>query len=219
MIAWLAGAAHASSVGVGLGGAIDLPDAQYDGTAFGPSPNLLVPVRIDLTEFARIRATVHVAFGWGHDTVSWMSGDRRVSEESPSAFFGSTALLAGGEVRLPVDGLIRPYFGGSVGAALVHTWHSLGRAELFGPEYTDDQLLHHPNATLDPYSRQLVWASDLALGAELGAVWAEAGYALQFVPDAELRKANPQLGVRHEPYGWNALRVVVGIAIPVGGKD
>lgn len=217
MIAWLAvaGVARASSVGVGLGGAVDLPDGGE--AKFGPSPNLLVPVRIDLGQTARIRTTLHAAFGAGTDEISWMVGGERVSEPSEAAYFGSVALLSGPEIAVPLDGPISPYFGGSIGLALVHTWHNIDRADLFGPTYTDEQLLGAPGRTFDPYARQLVLATDLAVGIDAAPLWAELGYALQFVPDAPLRKSEPSLLVRHEPYGWNALRLVVGVSIPLGG--
>ena len=51
-------------VGVGLGVAVDLPDAvSGDYARFGPGPSLLVPVRWSLTPNARLRATARGDLG------------------------------------------------------------------------------------------------------------------------------------------------------------
>ncbi|MEQ1501607.1 MAG: hypothetical protein ABMB14_05220 [Myxococcota bacterium] len=215
LLGWLAGVAHASSIGAGAGLGVDLGG---DDATLGPVPSLWVPLRIDVSARAAIRATVSGGFTVGHDVVSWeiAAADRRVGEET-RAIFASLGASVGPELRFPI-GAFDLYAGASVGLALVHTWHSrMDHPDLFSVErYSDEELLDP--LTINPYNRQLVPATDVAIGLTSGRLWGELGYGAQFLGRNTLIGSPEDLVVQREPFGWNAVRIVVGVAIPFGGE-
>jgi hypothetical protein len=212
------------SVGVGAGVGLDMPDVKVEGnaargeTTFGPSPNLLAPLRLDVARFAAIRVTVHAAFSQGRDYLSWAQPGvaPRVAEQPKRAWLGSLAGTVGPEVRIPVGGVVEPYIAGGAGVGLVYVWHNIDRVELLIPEYYTEERLSNP-LTRDPFSRQAVFATDLALGATIDRLWFELGYSAQFVDSAPLVRSPEVLDVQREAFGWNALRLVVGFSFPVAG--
>lgn len=213
------GVASAGSIGVGAGVGFDLPDVNVAAseTTFGPSANLAFPVRFDVARTAAIRATLHAAFSQGQDVVSWqLPGVARVGEPPKRAWIGTVAATVGPEIHVPIEGPVQPYLAAGAGVALVYVWHNLERADLFDPGHYTDEQLDNPT-TLDPFSRQPVFATDLALGAEIDRFWFELGYSLQIVGNAPLIRSTPALDVRRETFGWNVVRLVVGFSIPLAG--
>jgi hypothetical protein len=225
--------AAGSSFGVGLGASVDLPDPERR-TTIPPALVLNVPLRIDVSESARIRASFDAAFTRGLDTVSWKRGDEgRIGFES-DAFFGSGALLVGPEVSMPTESGWSPYFGASAGVALAVTAHSCwgngtvadncedrglpDLRDLFDPaHYTLDEL--QDENTVNPFSRQLVLATDLAVGVASDLLWFEAGYGVRFVGAGKLRRGMPGIDLRREAYSWNAFRLMVGVSTTFGRAE
>lgn len=211
------GASRAGSVGIGAGVAFDLPDPSPPVVSrFGPSPNLLVPIRLDVAPSAAVRTTLHLAFAQGTDFVSWVLPGRPREGEETRAWLGSAAVTIGPEIRLPVSGPVEPYFAGGVGIGLVHTWHNIERADLFDLEHYPAERLAN-GLTIDPFTRQVVFATDLAVGVAIERWWLELGYGLQFVGHSPLVHATPLLDARREGFGWNTVRLVAGFSIPVAG--
>ncbi|MEZ4234882.1 MAG: hypothetical protein R3F59_01685 [Myxococcota bacterium] len=212
------GLALASSFGVGLGGSYDLPDAKQDEqrTRIDLGGLLVLPARIDVGPSVAVRTTFEVGVARGTDTLSWQVGDERVGVEN-AALFGAGTLLVGPEVALRGDRGWWPYFGVSVGPSLVVTGHSkmTDRHDLFDPAEYSTADLGDPS-TVDPFSRQVVLASQLTAGIATDLLWAELGYGGSYLPAGELRRGTPGIGLRREAYGWNALRLVVGVAASFG---
>jgi hypothetical protein len=225
--------AAGSSFGLGLGASVDLPDPSGQ-TKIPPALVVNVPLRLDVSESARIRASFDAAFTRGVDTVSWKRGDAgRMGFES-DAFFGSGGLLIGPEVSLPSKSGWAPYFGASAGVALAVTAHSCwgnGTGEdncddrglpdlrdLFDPDhYSLDKLEN--NSTVNPFSRQAVLATDLAVGVASDLLWFEAGYSVRFVGTGKLHRGMPGIDLRREAYSWNAFRLMVGVSTTFGRAD
>lgn len=217
MIALFALASEADAHSLGIGAALvrDLPDAVDTAvpTKFGLGGALLLPVRYDLTSAAALRGTVRFDVARGSDELLWQLGDSEVGEAPKWALFVSSAATVGPEVRFVREGPVRPYVAGEVGVALVHTFHNIERAELLDPKKNDLKSA----GNVDPFSRQVALATDVSVGAHVAPVWFELGYTGAFLDEAKLLKSAPELQVRRAPYGWNALRVAVGVSVPLGG--
>jgi len=215
LLSGFAATAHADSLGIGAAIVRDLPDAVETAvpTEFGFGGALLLPLRLDLAPAAALRATARFDVARGSDHVVWQLGDSEVGEAPRWALFLSSAATVGPEVRFATEGRFRPYVAGELGAALVHTFHDIERAELLDPAKNNVTS----TGNLDPYSRQLALATDVSLGAHADPVWFELGYTDVFVDEAKLLRSTPELQVRRAPYGWNALRLAVGVSVPLGG--
>lgn len=213
----LPGWARADSVGVGVGLAQDLPDAFETPVParFGPGVALLVPARLDLTAAAALRATFRAELAFGRDHVSWIAGGGPLVGEETKARVLGTSVVIGPEVHLPTEGKVVPYLAGGLGLALVHTFHNVERPELF--EEKDPEVLDN-SMYLDPFTRQVALATDVAVGVDLGdLLWAELGYGASFLDATPMRRSDPTLDVQRQAYGWNALRLAVGLTFPLGG--
>lgn len=211
------------SLGVTLGGALDLPDkASGDHTRFGPAGTLSIPVRVELAPSAWFVARLRADVGTGHDRVSWLqpAGEDapRLAASEHWAMLGAGGLTLGLEGRVPTDGSLRPFAGFGVGGAFVGTWHSFGVSDsgvdttvLLDPEQND---LSDPN-NVDPYATGITLLTDIYGGVAVPAsdtveVTAEIGYSVAFLPSAELKKATPGIDARRDAFGWNTLRLQVG---------
>ena len=205
-------------VGVGVALAMDLPDASSAEYAnFGPGPSLQIPVRIGLSEHARIRSTLRADLGIGSDRVTWaldVDGEQiRLRSDDHWAMFAAAGLTVGPEISLPVDGPVSPYLGAEAGGAWVGTYHSFGgeTAVLLDPQEND---LNDPG-NVDPFTTQLAFLTDAHAGISVGdegvGFWAELGYSMAFLPAAELQKSPTNLDARREAYGWNPFRIGAGV--------
>lgn len=215
-------AAAEIDLGVGAALALDLPDrASKDYASFGPGPSLLVPLRVGLTEHARLRSTLRADLGFGSDRVTWgveVDGQQlRVASEDHWAMLAAAGLTVGPEVSLPVSGPVVPYLGAELGAAWVGTYHAFGpdAAILLDP---DQNELDNPK-NVDPYTTQLALLTDLHAGVSLGAGdgvggWAELGYSAAYLGARTLNKSPAEIDARREAYGWNPLRLAAGVRIP-----
>lgn len=214
--ALLPGLARADSVGVGIGVAQDLPDGLETPvpTRFGPGVALVVPGRLDLTPAAALRATFRADGAFGRDHVSWIAGGGPTVGEETKARVVGAHLVVGPLVRWPTEGAVVPYLTGGLGLALVHTFHNVERPELFAEK---DPAVLARGSYLDPFTRQLALATDVAVGLDLGErLWTEVGYGAAFLDTATLRRSDPTLDVKRQAYGWNALRLAVGLTFPLG---
>lgn len=201
--------ADASSLGVGAALVKDLPDRVEPETEFGVGGALLLPLRVDLAPAAALRTTVRFDASKGRDQVTWSVGEERIGEAPEWAAFVSAAATVGPEVHFRADGPVIPYLSGEVGVALVHTFHDIERPELIPPEHRESP------GSLDPYGRQAAFLTDVGLGALVGPGWVELGYTNAFLGDGRLRRAPEELELEHAPYAWNALRLAVGVSIPL----
>lgn len=217
------------SIGVGAGVAFDLPDrastlqagdpVRTVRTGFGPGPLLRIPFRWQVAPLARVRVDADLSLATGQDVVTWT---QQIDGE-PVDFFDadhftmalSAGLSVGADLFVPVgDALIAPYLGADLGGGWMGVYHSFGgRTQvLLDPEQND---LENPN-NVDPYTSQAVFLSELHAGAEVAAgtglaVWLEAGYSVAFVPARDLKKTPTGLNARREPFGYNAVRIAVGL--------
>lgn len=205
-------------VGVGAALAIDMPDrvsAEY--AKFGPGPSLQIPVRIGLSDYARLRSTLRADLGIGSDRVSWAleidGTERRLGSDDHWAMFTAAGLTVGPEIVIPVDGPIAPYLGAEAGGAWIGTYHSFGgdTAVLLDPNQND---LNDPG-NVDPFTTQLAFLTDTHVGFTLGdegvGFWTELGYSMAFVGASSLKKSRAELDARREAYGWNPVRLGAGV--------
>jgi hypothetical protein len=223
-------AAEPVTVGVGAGLGLEMPDSSSSfglladcnpetGKACAPVFHLLVPVRVPLTTHTGLRIGATGVFGVGRDVITWeVSRDPRLPVEDQRrheivrAFFTSLAATVGPEVRLPVEGNVVPFFATGVGFGFAGTFHSdLQRPDLFDSEVYTAEDLQNPRV-LSPYALQPALAGDLALGVTTGPVWFELGYQLQYLGSTRLRRTPDSLLARREAFGWNALRLSVGVS-------
>lgn len=207
------------TAGVVVGVSSDLPDivsAEY--ARFGPGLMLQVPLFVEIAPAARLRAALRADLAPGSDRVVWtqtIDGEAvRFYDDDHWAMLGSMALTVGGDFTGPADWPVRPYFGVDGGAARVTTWHSLGGNTqiLLDPAQND---LSDPR-NIDPYTAQFTWLADVHAGASRDvsdrvALWLEAGYSLAFLDARPLRKTPPELDATRSAYGWNAIRVGLGV--------
>lgn len=220
----LSAAALAAEVDLGVGAALalDMPDrTSKDYARFGPGPSLQIPVRVGLSDYARLRSTLRADFGFGSDRVTWgleVDGvPLRMASDDHWAMLAAAGLTVGPEVVLPLSGSVRPYLGAEAGGAWVGTYHAFGpEAEiLLDPEQNE---LDNPK-NVDPYTTQLAFLTDLHLGATVGTEgvggWFELGYSAAFLGARPLNKAPESLDAQREAYGWNPIRLAAGVRIPL----
>lgn len=218
MIGWLwIGAAYAGALGVGVGvGAIkDMPDARG---RFGVGPSLQIPVRYEVAPRAFLRADLQAAFATGHDRLTWgreIDGSEvRFYSDDHWSLVTSGAVMVGADVLLPAD--LPVYVGVQAGVAMVNNYHALGgtsAAVLLDP----DQNEIGDTGNIDPSSSAIVPVSAFHVGAWLPMgdavhLWGEVGYMVAFLGAKPLSKTPSGLDARREPFGWNPLRVVVGVS-------
>ncbi|MFT5456803.1 MAG: hypothetical protein ACI9K2_003291 [Myxococcota bacterium] len=201
-----------SRIGVGAGLAADLADpASASHTRFAVGPSLLVPVSLGLGEYAAFRANLRADLATGRDRVTWAVGDQRTADDDHFAMLASAGLTLGAEVTF-ARGTVQPFLVAAAGPAWVGTFHSFSgpTAVLLDPAQND--LANSGN--VDPATSQLVLAYEAALGARTDgpvAPWLEAGFSNAWVGERDLRKTPPASKARRSAYGWNALRLAVGI--------
>jgi hypothetical protein len=208
------------SVGAELGASLDLPDhASGEHTRFGPGPSLAIPVRVGLTDATRLRLTPFADVAFGHDRVRWT----QVIDGAPITFhdddhftmLGAAGALVGAEWWL-VDGeTLDLALGADVGAAFVGTWHSLGGPTqvLLDPEQND---LDDPR-NIDPYATAIAAVAGLDLTASVPMAdglrfTVRTGYSSAFVPARPLRKAPAALDPDRAAFGFNPIRLSIGVA-------
>jgi hypothetical protein len=217
----LAGSAVAGTIGIGAGVSQDLPDGSTSGaqTRFDPAGSLVVPVSVDVAPNASIRATVQGTIVTGRDQIAWdVNGVGRFAEPTRT-IAGLFALTLGPEIRFTRDAPVTPYLAGGLGLAVVNNWHSrMERPELFDPAVYDAERLNQ-KFTLDPFTTQVVPVTTFGFGLRGGALWGELGYDMMFVGRSDLRRGTPALSPTREAYGWNAMRLVVGLSFPLGGTS
>lgn len=206
------------SIGVGVGAALDLPDRVNIGgdTKLGVGPGLYIPVRYAFGESVAFRATVRVDSSYGTGSVSWKEGDRRAYSDEPWTMYLGPAVTAGFDIAPPGTSF-KPYFGAEAGVAFVNTIQSYGEStgtqQLFDAEQED---LENSNY-IDGMSTQPAVMSDLHIGlrgplSDGVDLWVETGYSLAFVDSAKVKRTPASLDVMHDPYGYNAVRLGVGVA-------
>lgn len=215
------------SVGVGLGVSQDLPDVQTFGK-FSVGPALQIPVRVGLGDRASFRAALVVDNANGHDRLTWgvpipsvdpnTPAEARYSSEEHSAYMVAAGLTVGLEASAMAKGWT-PFVGVDAGPQLANTYHSkLGEPThtepLLGSLSTDE--LKNGN-TIDPYTSQIAWLTDLRAGVHgplSGGLdlWVETGYSNAFLGAKALQKTPPAISARREAYGYNAVRLAVGVS-------
>ncbi|NCG18521.1 MAG: hypothetical protein GWP91_05865 [Rhodobacterales bacterium] len=204
-------------LGLGAGVGIDLPDAvSKEHTSFGPGPGLVVPLKIGLTDYASLRITGRADVAFGTDRVSWAvqvdGAPARLYSDGHWAMLAGAALTAGPEIVFPVEGAIRPYLGVEAGPTWVATYHSFsGTTQLLLDPSEND--LTDPN-NIDPFTAQLGLLTDAHVGISTGdavGLWSEVGYSVAWVQAASLNKSAAGLDARREAFGWNALRLGLGV--------
>jgi hypothetical protein len=215
-----------ASVGVLAGASLDLPDRVSGGyTRFNPGGGLAIPVRYRIGESAFLRAAIRLDAATGNDRVTWngVVGDRtvRLSSRDHWTLLTAAALTVGGEVRAPTDWPVLPLGGASIGGTWVGTWHSFGVSDagvdttpLFDPAQND---LDDPK-NIDPWAGGWALLAEVHLGAAVPIsdrleLLVETGYGVAFLPEAELRKAPAGLEARRSAFGWNPVRVQIGLAL------
>lgn len=219
-------AAFDTSVGLALGATLDLPDRVSGGyTRFNPGGGLAIPVRVRVGESAFLRAAVRLDAATGNDRVTWngVAGDQtvRLSSRDHWTLLTAAALTVGGEVRAPTDWPVLPLGGASIGGTWVGTYHSFGVSEggvdtrpLLDPTQND---LEDPN-NIDPWAGGLAILAEVHVGAAAPLsdsleLIVETGYGVAFLPEAELRKTPTALEARRSAFGWNPVRVQIGLAV------
>lgn len=207
-------------VGIGLGVGVDVVDpASGSHTRFGPSPTLVVPVRVALSDrvFARGSAVAEVASGT--DRYTWTVGvageDVRIATDGHFAFAAVGGATVGPDIVLlqpRTGGAPTLYAGVGLGGAWVGTFHSFSQetVQLMDQDAND---LDNPN-NIDPYSSQAVWLTDVRAGLGWGdalRTYVELSIGGAWVGEAKLRKTYAEYDVRRSPYGWTPIRLVGGI--------
>ena len=218
MIAWsMVGAAYAGglAVGVGVGVVKDMPDAH---ARFGVGPTLQIPVRYEIAPRAFLRVDLQAAFATGHDRLTWGreidGAEVRFYSDDHWSLVASGALMVGADVMLPDD--LPVYVGVQAGLGMIGNYHALGgtsAAVLLDPDQNDIG----DTGNIDPSSMAIVPVSALHVGALLPIgdgldLWGEVGYTVAFLGAKPLTKTPSGLGATREPFGWNPLRVVVGVS-------
>ena len=207
-------------MGVQVGGVYDFADqASGEHTNFGFGPTLALTYRLHFAEFARARFGLQSHLATGSDRVTWqveVDGEpMRLHSDEHFAMVVGAGVTAGFDVMVPKEMAITPYFGGDVGVSWFGTYHSLGGETqvLLDPEQND---LDNPN-NVDPYTSQFAWVTEFHFGLEKDfgdrvLVHFETGYQMAFLDSQPLKKASEGYDARREAYGWNALRLGLGVA-------
>ena len=214
--------AHAGKawMGIGAGVVADMGDrASGESVDFGVGPQLVVPIRIDTTDWLRVRIDLGLEGGWGLDQLTWsrdiMGEATRFTDDGQHlAIIGVLALDAGIEADIPLRGIARPYLGATLGVGGVGAYHAMRgeTAILLDPEQND---IGNPR-NIDPHTVQAVLRTGVSLGLRIRAsdkvaVYAETGYSAALVGQKALKKARPELDAQREAFAWNPLRGSLGV--------
>lgn len=223
-------------VGVGLGGGLDLGDrASTAGdvrtTSFGGG-SLAVPIGLRFGG-ARLRFEPRFDMGAGADRVSWAyvasgepvrqyaDGDWGGAPTAHGAMLAVAALQIGADFDFPIEGNFKPYFGASAGPAMAWTFHTWRDESAVGEllKIRGEEGLYGANKS-DATTSQLSFQSELHLGGRVGptdgmAVWFETGYSTAFIDARPLSKTPEGLDARREAFGWNPVRLAVGVSLPL----
>ncbi|MEN0061031.1 MAG: hypothetical protein AAGA48_02715 [Myxococcota bacterium] len=209
------------SVGLGLAFVQDLGDRADPAAQIGPGLSLQLPLRFSVAPAAAIRIQPRVdgALGGGVpseeaslcaglDQISWQVTDaRRTVAPSECGWLLAVGATIGPEVRWPTQGPVQPYLAGGVGALGTFVINRSERGEL---------LIDDPDFTrVDGWTAAASWLTDVHLGVLVGrkTQWfAEAGYAVAWVPRARVRGSVDVLDVQREPFAYNTVRIASGIA-------
>lgn len=204
------------SMGVGALVGVDLPDpASGDSTVLGPGPGLHIPVWFG-DGLARLRVTGRSEVAFGQDRITWAEDVNGAPQRFGSAdhftMVALAGLTAGPELVLAPDAAIRPNLGAEFGGAWVGTYHSLDASTAF---LMDPALNDLENANnVDPYTNQWALMTDLHAGLTTGdavGLWTEVGYSASFVAESTLRKTLAEYEARRSAFGWNAVRLTLGV--------
>ena len=215
----LSAAAADVEVGLGLGGALDLPDATsktYAHRAYTGGA-LTVPVRLVFRDRVRLGIDLRAGFSPGGDRISWQAyvdgAPVRVYSDDHWALLATGEGLLAGSVDLAALGPLTPYIGLAGGLLWAGNYHSLGPDTgtdvVFGPEND----LTDPN-NIDPFTTQIAFTSELRLGGRIAvgetlAVGVETGYGSAFLDTSPLQKSAPGIDARREAFGYNPVRLGV----------
>lgn len=216
------------SLGVGVEGGLDLADRQGSEAwaSFGPGLGLALPVRYSLGERADLRATVRGNLASGADRVTWQDQVPGVEGAVPVQYASEehwamqvgAGLTVGLDTRLKDEGL-QPYLGAELGPFWVLNYHSFGASsgtQALLSEYSDEELANAN--TVEPHTSTLTLWTDLHAGGRLPLgdggldLWFETGYSTAFVGARPLTRTDPAISAQREAYGWNAIRLGVGVA-------
>lgn len=203
MFSWIA-LAHAGDLSVGLGGGItkDMGDPALGGEKyanFGVGLGLLVPVRYKVGDTTRLRLDLGLQMARGTDRVTWEQADTTYYVDDQPAAVTAATLGVGGDLffgKSPV------YLGATMGGGYFVVAHSVSGAP--------------SELGTDLSSRQFAPVADVHLGGYQGvgdtlAVWLEAGYSISFLDASALTSAG--LNAQRAPFGWNAVRVGLGVSL------
>ncbi len=216
----LVGAADAAdpTVGVGLGLVVDLPDAaSANHTRFAPGPSLSIPVTLPLTSLVAMRISPRGEVAFGRDRVSWTQsiGGRQYTlvDDDHFSMTARAGVTLGPEVVL-AETAISPSLFATIGPSWVGTYHAFEgpTAGLLAPAEND---LSDPG-NVDPFTSQAALTTEAGLGLRgQGSVgwWAEVGYGSTWVGERALRKSVKSLEAHRAAYGWNPLRLGVGVFV------
>lgn len=215
------------SVGFGLGAAKDLPDIQTFGK-FSVGPSLQIPFRMGLGDRASFRATIIADGASGNDRVTWgipvpstapnTPASVRYASDAHFTYMVAAGLTVGLEASAKPSGWT-PFIGVDAGPELANTYHSFGtdndNTQILLTGLTDDELKN--GNTLDPYTSQIAWLTDLRVGVHGPLsngldLWVETGYSNAFLGAKALTKPPDAISARREPYGYNAVRLAVGLS-------
>jgi hypothetical protein len=211
-------------VGVGVGVSKDLGDAASttNNTHLGVGPSLHIPVRYALGEHAYLRGTVRFDSALsGQDRLTWgqtIDGqDVRFYDDDHKAIMLGAGATIGLDADLTHGKGFTPYIGAEAGVAMINTYHSrLMNGILFKDEDVASNSV--TSGYLDPFTSQPTFITDLHLGGMYPmtssmALQLEAGYSLAYVDAHALSKTDEALGAMREAYGYNAIRLGVGVAL------
>jgi hypothetical protein len=196
--------ALAGNLSIGVGGGIakdmgdpSLGDEKY--ANFDLGLGLLVPVRYKVGDTTRLRFDLGLQMARGDDRVTFeQDGTRYYLDDQPAAVTAAT-LSVGGDLFL---GKTPVYLGATMGGGYFLVAHSFSG----GPS----------DLGKDAASHQLAPVADIHLGGyqEVGdtlAFWLESGYSISFLDVSALDTAG--LNAQRAPFGWNALRVGLGVSL------
>jgi len=218
----------AFSLGIQAAVSKDLSDRirREETAVLGAGPAVVITGRAGLAEAAvapggvALRLALESEFSNGTDRLNWSEGGWRFYDADQPVRVWSNRLLLGPEVQVPVPGdpPLTPYLGASAGGGRLRATQALeGEAASMAQAGAANTRQWIAAAGAHGGLRYSIpgSTSTSSTGSARLLVELEVGYTTSFIAPAPLQAADASYEPHRAGFGWNPLRVGLGLSLPL----
>jgi hypothetical protein len=155
----------------------------------------------------------------GTNRVNWTESGWRFYDDAQPVRIWSNRLLLGPEVRIPVPGdpPLQPYVGASAGGGRLRATQSLtGEAAVLADSSAEGAASTRQwIAAAGAHGGLRYSVPETRTGSDRLLVELEVGYTVSFIAPAPLQEADVSFDPHRAGFGWNPLRVGLGLSLPL----